>query len=352
MATLKAATKPTNDPKSWEVIANLPPMRPFVNSKATPIEISCPQLVYGVELEMENAGYFPEWEGPGYSFHEDNSLRNNGIELVTQPCNLTVLNWVLHNFWNKSGINESNHSERTSVHVHVNCRDMSVEQIASVLLLYQLFEFILFHWIGNERDKNIFCVPWAHTMMNYNVINNMARSDHAVLKRWMKYTALNLLPLYKYGTVEFRHMAGTSDLNKIINWCNIIGCLFTYAKNNKLSDIKTWIMDLNTTSAYRNTLETVFKSWSDGLKVTGYESLLEEGVLNMKFALMGDIAPVGKNKDSQYEEAPTWWTTDPVFTERDILAPRAVQRGTMEAGRFGRAEAVLAILDSIDEGNH
>ena len=266
-------------------------VRAYTNSKATPIEAACPSLLYGVELEIEHADRWEDWEGYGYSFKEDHSLRNNGRELVTQPMTISVLKFCLEQFFERSKVTEFNYSERCSVHVHANCRDLSLDQVSVVALLYQVFEVLLFQFIGADRNKNIFCVPWYETTLTYNVINNLKSGDHHGLKKWQKYTALNLLPLYRYGTVEFRHMAGTNNLKFIIDWCNLIGCLFAYAKEHTLEQTKEWIIDLNTTSAYRDTLQTVFGNWADLLRTPGFEILLEEGVLNMKYALMSTPRP-------------------------------------------------------------
>lgn len=270
-------------------------VRAYTNSKATPIEAACPSLLYGVELEIENAPLWGEWEGYGYSFKEDHSLRNHGIELITQPMTISVLNYCLEKFFERSKVTDRNYSERCSVHVHANCRDMSLDQVSVVALLYQVFEVLLFQFIGADRNKNIFCVPWYETTLTHSVINQLKAGDHGQLKKWQKYTALNLLPLYKYGTIEFRHMAGTHDLKFIIDWCNLIGCLFAYAKEHTLEQTREWIIDLNTTSAYRDTLQTVFGQWADLLRKPGFEILLEEGVLNMKYSLME------KKKSGLYE---------------------------------------------------
>ena len=204
---------------------------------------------------------------------------------------ISVLKFCLEQFFERSKVTEANYSERCSVHVHANCRDLSLDQVSVVALLYQVFEVLLFQFIGADRNKNIFCVPWYETTLTYNVINNLKSGDHHGLKKWQKYTALNLLPLYRYGTVEFRHMAGTNNLKFIIDWCNLIGCLFAYAKEHTLEQTKEWIIDLNTTSAYRDTLQTVFGNWADLLRTPGFEVLLEEGVLNMKYALMSTPQP-------------------------------------------------------------
>jgi hypothetical protein len=265
--------------------------------KATPLASPDPSLLYGVELEIENTER-DEWVVPGITGKEDNSLRNNGWEYVTQPMTFSNLAHCLGLFFAKSQVNANNYSERCSIHVHTNCRDLTWEQISTVCMLYQMLEPLFFTFVGEDRSRNIFCVPWSETQLTYNVVNRLAKSPNS-LKDWQKYTALNLKTLWNYGTIEWRHMAGTHDLEKILNWCRLIACLFAYARKSSLEDTKKFVINLNSTSEYRKSIDILFGEWAHLLYVQNYETLLEEGVLNMKYAL---LAPDEVMKLSEYGE--------------------------------------------------
>src|SRR5690606_4243198 len=56
-----------------------------------------------------------------------------------------------------------------------------------------------------------------------------AKSVRAIANENYRYSALNLAALRKFGTIEFRHMPGTGDIQKIRNWINLIMCLKQYA---------------------------------------------------------------------------------------------------------------------------
>jgi hypothetical protein len=288
MATAKP--KVEKAPVNMNTIRGLFGLAPHSNAyrdgKAQPITAADPQLLYGVELEIERAN--ADWVIPGMTMTPDNSLRYGGLEYITVPMSVSVLNSVLERFFERAKVTEYNYSERCSVHVHANCHDLTLDQLATVVLLYQTFERLLYRFVGAERDKNIFCVPWHETQLTWSIINDLKEGVKAfhTFKRWQKYTGLNLLPLTGYGTIEFRQMPGTGDRKKIIDWCNIIGCLFAYARNNDLESTKKHVVDLNTTSEYKNMLDRVFRDWADLLRVPLYEEVLEEGVLNTKYSLM------------------------------------------------------------------
>lgn len=280
------------------------PVQPYSVRKllAEPEIGTDPVLVYGVELEIE--GLHPERNSHvvlGMTYHEDGSLRNNGGEFVTHPCKMRELNHVLTTFFMKNKFTDENYSERCSVHVHANVQDFTYDNIMSLCLLYQVFERVLFSYIGSGRDKNIFCVPWYDTMMVSSLDQDAIENFCAAARSWQKYTALNLLPMQKQGTVEFRHMAGTHDVKRILEWCNIIGCLTSYARKTPLSVLQQEIISLNTSSRYAVFIAEVFGQYSEVLKAnTQFDAAMEEGVIQCKCSLMNILTkkkPQQKDKE-------------------------------------------------------
>lgn len=285
----------------------LMPPEPYVVKKllASPPIGADPSLLYGVELEIEGCNP-DDWRShcvPGMEYHEDGSLRNNGAEYVTRPMAMRELVYVLDQFFKKNNFTESNYSERCSVHVHVNVGDLEVVQVTGVLLLYQVYERCLFEWIGNDRDKNIFCVPWYTTNIPYSILTGDQSRQLNKWRRWQKYTALNLLPIFTQGTIEFRHMAGTNDLNKIIKWCNIIGKMVSYMRKRKdSSETAQVLMELNTNSQYDSFTQQLFDELALELfALPNYKENMEDGVINMKYSLTEEKPSTVKNYNQQEE---------------------------------------------------
>lgn len=282
------------------------PVKPVTNGKVVPLKYPDPGLIMGMELEIENT--HSDFHRTGFDVTEDGSLRNNGREYVSHPMTYSVLQHYLSEFFVKNKLNESNYSERTSIHVHCNCQDLTFEQLASLLLIYQVFEKMLFQFVGAERDKNIFCVPLYECALSYQAVERLLAADAKVIHNWSKYSALNLLRLEDLGTVEFRHMPGTCDQGKITKWLGLIGCLFAFVRSHTITEIKEMFVNLNTSSQYKNVTQQVFGEYSTVWDIVPYESLLEDGVLNMKYSLIKQ----DKTKQMMYfTPPPTFFAAEP-----------------------------------------
>lgn len=253
----------------------------------TPVEKT--SRLYGVELEIEGCVNDPEsYLVGGITHHNDGSLRNNGAEFVTRPMSVGVLSKTLMDFFEKNKFTDANYSERCSVHVHANVQDFTIENINALSLTYAVVEKVLFSYIGEDRDKNIFCVPWYDTAIVNSVASykDLGTLAHTCSRKWQKYTAMNLHPMYSQGTVEFRHMGGTHNVNKILNWVGIIDRLMNFVKATDFQTVKETIIALNTTSAYYEFFRQVFGEFSHLLESTPFfMEMLEDGVICAKMAL-------------------------------------------------------------------
>jgi hypothetical protein len=286
------------------------PQNVFKTSKATPEACPDPSLLYGVELEIENASF--DDATTGWQAEEDGSLRNHGVEFVSRPMTYSMLSWALLNLFKNNGYTTENYSERCSVHVHANCQDMTLSQLASLILIYQVFEDVLFTWIDSSPDQphrrrdNIFCVPLSETQVSYAVTRRFAKGNLDGIRQWHKYTALNLLPLETQGTVEFRHMGGECDAGRILTWCRLIGGMFAKAKELPFEEVLKLFTELNSTSDYDRVLDSVFKGDANCLRAPRYREELENGVLNMKYSLF-------EQPDKKKVTLNAWFAgTDPV----------------------------------------
>ena len=199
--------------------------------KEKPMEWCTTQGMVGIEIEVENItnSLYPL---AYWSVKTDGSLRNHGVELVSVPLQIKQVQLALEHAFNVlTAHNKPDFSNRTSIHIHVNCRDLTQNQIYNFILLYALFEKHFYSFAGNKRMNSIFCVPLFRTNQ-LNVLDNVV---YGLSPDWHKYCGINLLPLYQntvtqgYGTIEFRHLYGTSNQREILEWINDIMCLRKYA---------------------------------------------------------------------------------------------------------------------------
>ena len=121
-------------------------------------------------------------------------------------------------------------SGRCSVHVHVGVHELYLYQIYAMVGMYYILEDLLYDLVGQERDGNHFCLGASHA---YAIVDSLVKA--ASEEGWFrghdgdKYSAVNLLTLYKLGTVEFRSMEGTLDLDRISTWIEFLTSLRQWA---------------------------------------------------------------------------------------------------------------------------
>ena len=235
-------------------------------------------MIVGLECEVEDlrGSYMTIPPGSYWNCIEDGSLRNNGREYVSIPMSKNVAaeqfnklhNWLQYQTADVS----SRFSERTSVHVHVNCLSLEPEQVRSIILYYALFEPFFFSMVAPHRANNIHCVA-----LNQTHLSKYYNKELSTLKTlWSKYTALNILPLAKYGTLEFRHMQGTDDQKLMEEWLNTLENLWLFGQNNLIS--KETVMNDETIALC---FESIFKdskkvlSQRDTMMATISDSLID-----------------------------------------------------------------------------
>lgn len=265
-------------------------VKPFNSKHGEHKDVPLPNQIVGLELEIEN------WEPVdtdgrshtfgGFTFVEDGSLRNSGIEAISKPVAVKHVEDLLTAFFDHFKINVFNYSERCSTHVHFNILPLTIEQVSTICLVYQTVERLLFEFVGNDRDDNIFCHPWYQCGMNYNIVHRMTNEGpDMVFRRWQKYTAMNLIPAATQGTMEFRHLHGTCEVRTIMDWIKLISSIFAYAQNNTLDACKAQIVNMNTVSNYREWMDSVFGKYSELLKFPGFEKEISVGVIDSKLML-------------------------------------------------------------------
>jgi len=251
------------------------------------IPVLDPTILLGIEVEVENIKHALTLDYY-WKMKEDNSLRNNGREFTSIPLRAhqveNALNYLSAALTAK---NTPDFSARTSIHMHLNVRDIGWEQIKVLILLYALFERHFFHIAGTKRETSVFCVPLYKT----NTLTHL-HSLHTGEMKWHKYNAINAGTILgnddvpRFGTIEFRHLYGTLNKEIIINWINNILCLRLASNNFRLLELETKIKQLNTTSEYLGLYRKIFGDLCNVRQMTKED--FEHCVSTTKLALWGD----------------------------------------------------------------
>lgn len=190
------------------------------------------KTLFGIECEVESFRDLSVDVSDCFKVTEDGSLRNEGKEFVSVPMFsqdiMTAFKKLHDNYktdiWPKF-------SERTSIHVHVNCHTMEDTQVRQAVLLYALFEEMFFKMCDPSRRNNIHCVALTETFLPSYYSSTLKY----LYSKWHKYTALNIKPLATYGTIEFRHMHGHEDTLLLSEWLTVIDRLMLLAKTEPIS---------------------------------------------------------------------------------------------------------------------
>lgn len=232
----------------------------------------------GVECEIESVSNKEDFEPRDFKVTTDNSLRNNGVEYISNvltPTRLLESFKRLHDELEFFDEDEA-FSSRTSTHIHLNCRHMTDLQCKQMLLLYALFEKYFFLMVDSSRENNIHCVP-----LNQTYLNTQYRSSFdTIVYRWHKYTAFNLLPLKTQGSIEFRHLHGTKDANLLARWLSCIENLQQLAMEEPLDSCS--ISDRETIDRW---LTRIFMA-SPQLLALDMDSLIADELLDIKLAFI------------------------------------------------------------------
>lgn len=229
----------------------------------------------GLEVEVERAYNTDEVinnSGGGWYIKEDPSLRNDGAEFITKMgCRLQDIPKLVNNLYDSiSSIRKENKdvydfNERTSIHVHIDIRSFGLEELKSLLILYTLYEDSFFKFAGENRKYNVFCVP-----LRYIAICDLTDNVNSFLilvKKWKKYCAFNLTRLPDLGTVEFRHMEGNDNADRIITWVHIICKLVDYVKTADPRAIIYKVTELKTVSNYYELTDRIFGEYAKYLEI-------------------------------------------------------------------------------------
>jgi hypothetical protein len=186
----------------------------------------------GLEIECEgrNLFYTPfTW----WTTHDDHSLRavddHKPVEYVLKvPVSEADLHKALMYLARKLKDSQSEISEstRTSVHVHVNCQDMTIRELYCYICLYLIFEELLVDFSGPNRAGNLFCLRAKDSEFFIQMLESVLKNSN--FKQWKedyRYTACNVNSILKFGSLEFRSMRGCVDIEAIETWVSLLLCI-------------------------------------------------------------------------------------------------------------------------------
>jgi hypothetical protein len=191
---------------------------------------------FGIELEYEGVREARNLRGMPWTAVRDGSLRNNGVEYVSDPLSFRDVGPNLTRIMRYAARQGARVTPRCGLHVHINMRPYTVGQVLSLAVVYGLVEPSVFRHFADGREFSPFCVPqYANTLLLTHLQED---TQHARLRQRVplrnvtassKYAALNYSSLRTFGTVEARHLHGTLDPREAREWVEFWKRVVDYA---------------------------------------------------------------------------------------------------------------------------
>ncbi|MCP4364975.1 MAG: hypothetical protein GY800_06705 [Planctomycetes bacterium] len=186
----------------------------------------------GIEIELEGKNFpdsyrFTEATDNVWTWHNDGSLRGASAEIVLAkpiPRNMVTDALAVASDKFKDAGTKFKPSVRTGVHVHVNVREMTLEQTYIFMLMWLMFENPLVRYCGEDRQGNLFCLRSADAEAYLDALEQSIKTNDFKLlyTDGLRYSAMNPKALCQYGSLEFRCMKTPEDINDIVVWVSLL----------------------------------------------------------------------------------------------------------------------------------
>lgn len=188
------------------------------------------EQMYGIEIEVEAATDFPDTFGTGWQTTEDGSLRNDGMEFITVPLNKVHTGEAIEKYYNWHDYYGYQSSHRTGIHVHADMRSRTLPEVTGILATYAAIEPVLYRYCGEDREQNIYCIPWYRAVTEAFAWSRLIRmsSYRDIRYNMCKYSGLYLEPLQRFGTIEFRMAPTWAEPEQLYYWVEMIDRIIAY----------------------------------------------------------------------------------------------------------------------------
>lgn len=198
--------------------------------------------LYGVEVELEGKKVKTDKASVTIYWGQlnDNSLRVKGpkdeaIEYVLrQPLTYDETMVAICSLF--AHLNSPNvevyKSYRTSIHVHLSCMMETHLTIYNFMTLCIIFDELLTSQNGRHRAGNNFCLRAKDAQgLVETVIKSIEDYGSFIgMNKERRYSSVNFVSLLKYGTIEFRSLECTTDLNRLKHWIDTVSRLKKMAR--------------------------------------------------------------------------------------------------------------------------
>jgi hypothetical protein len=247
--------------------------------------------LYGVEIEVEGI----RLPGPDdmtelWRIERDSSLKTpEAWEYVLRaplmlPGVEKAINQLKKLFEIRKGVIHD--SVRAGVHIHMNVQSWNIVQLMTFATCYYTIEDLLMKWCGPNREGNLFALRTKDAeYVLFRLIEALEQRNLKSLKTDnIRYASLNYCSLFKYGTIEFRGMRTSSNLDDVLLWNKIIDELRTSSLNfsNPVE-----VLDMMSGDGEEQLLQTLLPTYHELFKSEGFEESVRNSARRVQLLVYG-----------------------------------------------------------------
>lgn len=226
----------------------------------------------GIEIEVEGRNLPTAIDSNLWKPEADGSLRDGVEYVLRRPILIGTVKKALVSLKAIFEMHESqlDFSHRTSVHVHVNISAMELYDLKKFVFCAYLMDTIFSHIGEREIKGNRFALRIRDAGGIYFTLSDFFKQNVIPDIGQAKYSIINICPISRYGSVEFRAMHGNMDVDTIDNWCKLLVSL-----RDGATKFKT-ISEAYELAAYRPKAFIEFLIPDDVLKFFQYEGMEQD----------------------------------------------------------------------------
>lgn len=180
----------------------------------------------GIEIELEGTN-LPVVNDLYWMTTNDPSLKG-GKEaheyVLNCPVKISVLQSVLEDFKSNFKKSEVDHSIYSGTHVHINVQNLTLKQLINYICAFIIVEELLVDWCGEVRTGNHFCLRTSDARWLIDYIRNTILDERVSNfdTDTIRYSSINLKAIPRYGSLEFRTLDSTLDIQRMMTWVNVL----------------------------------------------------------------------------------------------------------------------------------
>lgn len=238
--------------------------------------------IFGVEIEAEGNNLPNALDKTLWRVEADPSLKS-GFEaheyVMLKPTDLDGVKTSINSL--KKSYDQYNtrimETDTSGVHVHINVQNYTAKELFTFITTYLILEELLITYCGPQREGNHFCLRAkdAEYLLHEFVKTAQSHNFSNLNKDIVRYSSVNPCSLFLYGSLEFRAMRGTNDLNAIYEWVEILNKVRINAK--QFSDPRN-VIEFMSGQGEENFLKSILEEKSKIFtKVQNYAGMIKNG---------------------------------------------------------------------------